>query len=146
MIEIISAKVGLNKVFLRAEKTLKDYDFGGLKKKTSVVFNPGKTDLPSQLNYGVKECKTDWFTYLQFDDELNVKWVNNIIKYRNSHNDVDIFMPIIIGIQSETNNFVGLINEVSWAPSFADELGFIDEKSLLTFPYFSIDGITTICC
>ena len=67
-----------------AEKTLKDYDFGNLKDKTTVVSNPGKTDFQSQLNYGVSEMKTEWFVFLEMDDELSDKWVENVVLYKSA--------------------------------------------------------------
>jgi len=65
-----------------AEKTLKEYDFGKLKDKTTIVFNPGKTDFQSQLNYGVSEIGTEWFVFLEMDDELSDKWIENVVLYK----------------------------------------------------------------
>lgn len=130
------------------EKMLKDYDFGDIKDMVKVVLNDGKTDFASQMNYGVSQCSTGWFSILEFDDEYSNKWFSNVVRYREAHNDVDIFMPIIIDIQETKDeegkvitNFLGLTNEAVWANSFSDELGVLDNNALLSFQNFNIDGI-----
>ena len=122
------------------EKTLKDFDFGDLKDKTTIVFNPGKTDFQSQLNYGVKELETEWFIFLEMDDELSNKWVENVVKYKSAHTEVEMFLPIIVDV-NENGDFMGLTNEAVWANSFSDELGVLDNNSLLTYENFNIDGM-----
>jgi hypothetical protein len=121
------------------EKTLKDYDFGNLKDKTTIVFNPGKTDFQSQLNYGVNEIETEWFVFLEMDDELSDKWIENVVLYKSAHDDVEIFLPIVVDVD-EQGNFMGLTNEAVWANSFSEELGVLDNSSLLSYENFNIDG------
>jgi len=109
-----------------------------------IIENEGETDFQSQLNKGVSECKTEWFSLLEFDDELSIKWIENVIKYRDSHTDVEMFLPIVIDI-NENNEFIGLTNEVAWANSFSDELGILDNNALLSFQNFNIDGMVIKC-
>jgi len=121
------------------EKTLKDYDFGELKNKTSIVLNPGKTDFQTQLNYGVTQLETDWFVFLEMDDELSNKWIENVVLYKTAHEDVEIFLPIVVDV-AEDGSFMGLTNEAVWANSFSEELGVLDNSSLLNYENFNIDG------
>lgn len=124
------------------EKTLKNFDFGDAKSIVRVVSNDGKTDFASQMNYGVSECKTGWFSILEFDDEYAEKWFANVVLYRDAHDDVDMFMPIIVDVNAADNGFMGLTNEAVWANSFSDELGVLDNNALLAFQNFNIDGLT----
>lgn len=123
------------------EKELQDYDFKDASDLVRVIGNPGKTDFQSQINYGVEQTTTEWFSILEFDDEYNTKWFKNVVTYREAHDDVDIFMPIIIDTD-ENGNFIGMTNEAVWANSFSDELGVLDNNALLAFQNFNTDGIT----
>lgn len=124
------------------EKFMTDFDFGDVKKLVRIVSNEGNTDFASQINYGVSECKSEWFSILEFDDEYSDKWFANVVTYREAHDEIDIFMPIIVDVNAADNGFMGLTNEAVWANSFSDELGILDNNALLSFQNFNIDGIT----
>ncbi len=121
-------------------KTVKAADFGDLKKQVVIAENDGETDFASQINYGVSVCKTEWFSILEYDDEYAKIWFKNVVEYKAAHTNVDIFMPIIIDVDSN-NQFLGFTNEAVWAQSFSDELGILDNNSLLAYQNFNIDGI-----
>jgi hypothetical protein len=123
------------------EKTLKDFDFEDNKDIVRIVSNDGKTDFASQMNFGVSEVKTEWFSILEFDDEYSNKWFTNVVTYREAYDEMDIFMPIIVDINQPDGGFMGLTNEAVWANSFSDELGVLDNNALLSFQNFNIDGI-----
>ena len=124
------------------ETTLKDFDFGDAKDIVRIVSNPGDTDFQTQINYGVENINTEWFSFLEFDDEYSDKWFANVVRYREAHDDVDIFLPIIVDVSADDGMFMGLTNEAAWANSFSDELGFLDNNALLAFQNFNIDGMT----
>jgi hypothetical protein len=65
-----------------------------------------------------------------------------VVTYREAHDEIDIFMPIIVDVNAADNGFMGLTNEAVWANSFSDELGILDNNALLSFQNFNIDGIT----
>ena len=75
---------------------LKEYDFTEFNMTIRVVLNDGDSDFASQMNKGVSEVKTEWFSILEFDDEYSVNWFKNVDKYITAHKDVELFMPIII--------------------------------------------------
>lgn len=119
---------------------LKSLDFGDLKPIVSVIENDGNTDFQSQFNYGVTKAKSDWVSFLEFDDELSKIWFKNVVKYRDAYPEVGLFLPIIIDVDRD-NQFYGFTNEAVWAQSFSDELGILDNSSLLTYQNFNIDGM-----
>jgi hypothetical protein len=121
-------------------KKVKSADFGDFKKYVTIAENDGATDFASQINYGVSVCKTEWFSILEFDDEYAKIWFKNVVEYKNAHTNVDIFMPIIVDVDSN-NQFLGFTNEAVWAQSFSDELGILDNNALLAYQNFNIDGI-----
>ena len=97
--------------------------------KIVVAENEGATDFASQVNYGVSVCKSDWFSILEYDDEYAKIWFKNVVEYRDAHSNVELFLPIVIDVDSE-NSFIGFTNEAVWANSFSDELGVLDNNRI----------------
>jgi hypothetical protein len=121
-------------------KYVKSLDFVDMKSIVSIVENDGETDFASQVNFGVKNSKSEWVSFLELDDEYANIWFKNVHEYMKAHDNVGLFMPIVI--DTDTNgNFIGFTNEAVWANSFSDELGVLDLNALLTYQNFSIDGI-----
>jgi len=119
---------------------IKSLDFGDIKNIVTIAENEGETDFASQINYGVNTAKSDWVSFLEFDDEYANIWFKNVVNYRAAHSDVEIFMPIVVDVNAE-GEFIGLTNEAVWAQSFSDELGILDNNALLAYQNFNIDGI-----
>ncbi|MHA1988372.1 MAG: glycosyltransferase family 2 protein [Promethearchaeota archaeon] len=121
-----------------AHDYVKKFDFADL--KVRILENDGDTDFASQLNFGVDNCATEWFTFLEFDDEMANIWIDNVVKYREAYPEVDLFLPLVVDTD-EKGAFIGLTNEAAWAQSFSDELGYLDNGALLTYQNFNIDGM-----
>ncbi len=119
---------------------LKSFDFGEYKDSVVIVENEGPTDFSSQVNLGVSKCKSDWFSILEYDDEYAKIWFKNVVEYRKAHDNVDVFLPIIVDVD-EKSQFIGFTNEAVWANSFSDELGFLDNSALLSYQNFNVDGM-----
>jgi len=117
-----------------------DFDYNTIKDIVKVIENDGKTDFASQMNFGVSQCETPWFSILEYDDEYAKIWFKNVQTYIDAYNDVDIFMPIVVDVD-EYGQFIGFTNEAVWANSFSEELGFLDKDALLSYQNFNIDGI-----
>jgi hypothetical protein len=60
-------------------KYVKEFDYDDYSKSVTVVENSGETDFCSQVNYGVSQCKTEWFSILEFDDEYAKIWFKNVV-------------------------------------------------------------------
>lgn len=105
-----------------------------------IILNEGETDFASQFNLGVKESKSDWVSLLEQDDEYAKIWFKNAIQYRSSYPNVDIFLPIIVDVNGK-NEFISFTNEATWAQSFSDVLGVLDNNALDAYPNFNIDGM-----
>jgi len=119
---------------------IKSLDFGDYTSNITIAENDGETDFATQIDFGVKTSKSDWFSILEFDDEYANIWFKNVVEYRAAHTDVEIFMPIVVDVDA-SGQFIGLTNEAVWAQSFSDELGILDNNALLTYQNFNIDGI-----
>lgn len=121
-------------------KYVKKLDFGEIKNIVTVAENDGETDFCSQINYGVSVAKSEWFSILEYDDEYAKIWFKNVIEYRAAHPNVDLFLPIVIDVDTQ-GQFIGFTNEAVWANSFSDELGVLDNNALLAYQNFNIDGM-----
>lgn len=105
-----------------------------------VIENNGETDFASQIEFGVSNITTKWFSILEYDDEYSSIWFKNVVKYQEAYPEVELFLPIIVDV-NPNNEFVGFTNEAVWANSFSDELGMLDNSALLTYQNFNIDGM-----
>lgn len=119
---------------------MKAYDYGDFKSSVIIAENDGETDFASQINFGVTTSKTEWFSILELDDEYANFWFKNVVEYIKKHNDVGIFLPIIVDTNAK-GEFISLTNEAVWAQSFSEELGLLDNNALLTYQNFNIDGM-----
>jgi len=107
--------------------------------KLTKVENEGETDFCSQINLGVENVKTEFFSILEVDDEYSKIWFDNVIKHVKSYDEVDVFLPIVLDVNVE-GRFLHFTNEPVWAKEFSDKLGFLDNDALLNFPNFQLSG------
>ena len=106
----------------------------------TVVDHNDDDGFQSQLNLGVSKCTTEWFVFLEQDDELSSIWVDNVELYSKSYPETNIFLPLIYEMDNK-NNFKGFSNEAAWADGFSDEMGFLDVDVLLLSSHFNFSGM-----
>jgi hypothetical protein len=122
------------------KKTVEGFDYDDkVKSILNIVENDGETDFCSQINFGVSKLNTEWFSILEVDDEYSKIWFDNFQKYLSVNDEVDVFLPIVLDVNTE-GNFLHFTNEPVWATDFSDKLGFLDNDALLNFPNFQISG------
>jgi hypothetical protein len=110
------------------------------KAKINLLTNNGDTDFCSQINYGVSECSTKYFSILEMDDTYTPIWFNNFNKYLPHYKDVSVFLPLIKMVKYDNPDIVSLGNELSWSNAFVDENGFIDSECLESYYDFMFSG------
>jgi hypothetical protein len=106
------------------------------------VLNTGDTGFQNQINLGVEYVETDYFTILEFDDELSLTYYKQAERYTNYYNDIDVFLPMIIETNSE-EGIVKFTNETVWSKSFVGEngvLGYLNTKGLNEHTDFKFCG------
>ena len=123
-----------------AHSYVSSYDYGDYKASVTIAENAGATDFASQVNYGVSVAKSEWVSILEFDDEYAKIWFKNVVDYRAAHPNIELFMPIVIDVDTN-GQFIGFTNEAVWANSFSDELGILDNNALIAYQNFNIDGM-----
>lgn len=123
-------------------KFLNDFNFKKYSFDIDVIENLTGKSFQNQMNYAVSQVTTKYFSLLEFDDEYSVNWFKNVALYLDKHPDVDMFIPIISDVD-ENNKFLMLTNEAAWAYNFSDEIGIIDNETLMNYPNINIDGFIT---
>ena len=104
------------------------------------IVNEKSSDFATQMNVGVENVKTEYFSFLEFDDEYSKLWFANAEKYIAEFPEVSMFLPIISDA-SPDNKFLGYTNEIAWAYEFTDKQGYIDAETLKEYPNFNPDGM-----
>ena len=119
-------------------KKLEKFDFGN-KLDVKIVDNLGSTEFTSQINLGIDNCDTEWFSIFEIDDEYKNIWLTSMNEYMNEYTDVDVFLPIVKDI-NDKGEFVSFTNETSWAYGFTNKQGFIDNEVLLEYQNYQTSG------
>lgn len=110
--------------------------------EVNLIENKDETDFQSQVNLGVKNCKTKYFTIAEFDDELSETYFKRVNEYVSYYTDVDVFLPIIVEVNGE-QKAMKMTNETVWSRSFIGEngtLGYLNVSSLNNYTDFKICG------
>jgi hypothetical protein len=107
--------------------------------ETKVLAHNGPTDFCSQVNYGIENCDTEWFSILEIDDTFKSIWLKSMNEYVKIYPDVSVFLPIVKDINEE-GKFVSFTNESTWAYGFSERQGFLDNEVLLDFQNYQTSG------
>ena len=107
---------------------------------TKILYNNEKTDYCSQINLGVDKCETEFFSILEWDDEYSNIWFKQFNEYVEYYDEVDLFFPLVVDTD-ENGQFIGFTNEALWAMGFSEDLGFLDNNTLLKYQNFQVSGM-----
>ena len=122
-----------------AKELKKSKDF---KKENILINNSENYDYQSQVNFAVMLNQTEYFTVLEFDDELSKTFIKNVDNYINSYPDIDIFLSMMIE-KNSNNEGIKFTNETVWAQQFVGEngeIGFLSLDSLKQYTDFKLSG------
>lgn len=104
-----------------------------------ILENTGDSDFCSQINFGIENCETEWFSILEVDDEYHKNWLSLVNLYKNENPEVSVFLSLVKDINVE-GKFLSYTNESTWAYGFTDKQGFLDNEALLEYQNFQING------
>jgi hypothetical protein len=117
---------------------LKSFDFENLNVK--LVEFTGESNYQDQINFGVSKSSSEWVSFFEFDDEYSNIWFENVKKYSEIYTDVDAFLPIVVDVDSK-GVFAGFTNEATFAANFTQEMGFLNNETLLDYQNFQTAGM-----
>lgn len=126
-------------IIVAPPKTAKSIVNLSQKLKIDVIVNNGETDFCSQINKGIEECKTEWFSILELDDEYSKQWLSLVTRGIEENPETNVFLPIVKDVSDE-GNFIGFTNESVWAYGFSETIGVVDNDVLLDYDKFQISG------
>jgi hypothetical protein len=113
--------------------------------EVKVLYNSDlKTDFMTQVNMGINDCDTEWFSILEVDDEYTKAWFPSMTEHMNAYgyaqeNRVDVFLPIVKDVNVE-GKFLTYMNESLWAYGFSDKQGYLDNALLLEYQNYQTSG------
>ena len=110
-----------------------------------------KSDFATQINVGVKNCGTEFFSILEVDDAYTPIWFKNAKEHIEAYPNVSVFIPVaeVDDVSGEKPVPVGLANEIALSSVFADEsvssdgssnIGHISINSLMDHSDFNVTG------
>ena len=88
----------------------------------------------------MESCETEFFSILEYDDEYSNIWFKQFDQYVSSYEDVDVFFPLVVDTD-ENGQFIGFTNEALWAMGFSEDLGYLDNNTLLKYQNFQVSGM-----
>ena len=106
------------------------------------LVNDLKTDFQSQVNLASESVETDYFTILEFDDQLSTTYFKLGEQYIKAHSDVDLFLAFMIETTIE-NQAIKITNEQTWARNYVGEngtLGYMNNAVLDNVTDFKFTG------
>jgi len=109
----------------------------------TTVKNEGKTDFCSQINLGVKNTTTEYFSILEYDDEFSTIYFKNVLKHFKVYPDVGMFLPFTIEVDDKTGSLVQIVNQTIWSKGYVGEngvLGFLNSRSLNDYSFYTLGG------
>lgn len=104
-----------------------------------VICHTGDDDFCSQINYAVDKIEDEYFSILEYDDVYTENWFTMANEYFYGNEDVSVFLPINIQHNAEKTKWQ-FGNELVWASSFSNEIGYIDFDCLQNCSVFNLTG------
>lgn len=104
------------------------------------IVNQGSATIQNQLNTAIAEVDTEYFAYLEFDDQFTNFYFKHVDEYIKSFNDVSVFLPFTADVLGN-GTFVRYGNAECFTREVSEQQGFITHDALLKVPMFnSISG------
>jgi hypothetical protein len=117
---------------------LKNYDFESLNVK--LIEYVGEPSFQKQISFGVEQSESQWISFFEFDDEYSNIWFDNVLKYSKIYPEVDAFLPIVVDVDNK-GTFAGFTNEATFAANFTQEMGYLNNETLLDYQNFQTAGM-----
>jgi len=105
------------------------------------ISNDGSTSISNQINTAIASVETEYFSYLEFDDEFTTFYFKHVNDYIQNFKDVSLFLPLTIDIIKANNSFVRYGNAEAFARDVTEVQGYVTHDTLRKMPIFnSISG------
>lgn len=102
----------------------------------------GDCSYQGQVNFASQNISTEYFSVVEYDDEIGTTYVKRVYNHINYMSDVEVFLPMIIEVDSE-NQAVKFTNEPVWSQQFVGdngEIGYLSDELLNEYSDFKLSG------
>jgi len=121
------------------KKLFDSFDFGQKLEVKILENKTEKTDFTNQINMGIDDCDTEWFSILEIDDSYKSIWLKSMNEHINTYEDVDVFLPVVRDV-NEKGEFLAFTNESAWAYGFTEKQGRLDNEVLVEYQNYQTSG------
>jgi len=121
------------------KKELEKFDFGQKLEVNLLENKSDDTGFVAQINLGIDNCDTEWFSIMEIDDVYKKIWLKSMNEYLNEYKEIDVFLPVVRDI-NEQGTFLSFTNESAWAYGFTEKQGVIDNEVLLEYQNYQTSG------
>jgi len=121
------------------KKLFENFDFGQKLEVKILENKTEQTDFVNQINMGIDDCDTEWFSILEIDDSYKRIWLKSMNEHIKEFQDVDVFLPVVRDV-NEKGEFLSFTNESAWAYGFTEKQGIIDNEVLLEYQNYQTSG------
>lgn len=128
------------KVLLSIKKGVDSRKLKGVNDRVNVLAKSDGDSFAELVNTAVDNIEEKWFSILEFDDTYTPIWLDNAKKYVDFMPDVSVFMYLEDITDFTNGKYIGFGNEASWASSFSNEIGYIDNDCLQNYFDFYLTG------
>ena len=121
------------------KSTIKKFNFGNKVEVKLLENKTNNTNFQAQINLGIQDADTEWFSILEIDDVYKPTWAKLGKHYIETYKEVDVFLPIVEDLNPK-GEFAGFTNESLWALGFTNSQGFLDNEILQKFQNYQTSG------
>ena len=139
----IGSTEGVSTVIVGDKKAIDSISDISLPEYCKVMVNTSKDkSYAGQVNFATKNIETKYISVLEYDDRYTNAWLTILNEYANGMGeDVFAFLPLTAVIDNTNSEVLGFSNEAVWAPSFSQEIGFLDLESFEDYMGFNASGM-----
>jgi len=94
-----------------------------------LIENTEDTSYQGQVNVGVSNVETEYFSILELDDEYHERYFFNVMKYIKKMPDAELFIPVILEVTPEQKP-VKMTNQTVWSRDMVGENGTVGVLNL----------------
>ena len=128
------------RAILSVKKGVDGRKLKGASERLEILSESDGDSFAELVNAAVDKIDEKWFSILEFDDTYTQIWLDNAKKYMEFMPDMSVFMFLEDITDFNNGKYIGFGNEASWASSFSNEIGFIDNDCLQNYFDFYLTG------
>ena len=128
------------KVVLSVKNGVDGRKLKGANERLEIIAKSEGDSFCELVNAAVDNIEEKWFTILEFDDTFTPIWLDNVKRYLDFMPSTSVFMCLEDITDFNNGQYIGFGNEASWASSFSNEIGYIDNDCLQNYFDFYLTG------